>query len=403
MKRFLILMILTGATWLGFAQQQLIHDTIQSKILNQTRRINILLPDTLSMHPQNKKMNVVYVLDGYDTFVNIVGANLSFFSDMESDNGIPPFLIVGIASENTRHDDFIVAGESRKTGRAGQFLDFMSDELFPYIESRYPVTSHRIGVGHSLGGSLLFHALCDRDSLFNAYFIFSPNLIYGNSKLLKDFQANKSNRLDKFLYVSNGDTGELEQGFARGVHALDSLITDSPRKEGFHVRIDYFTDVEHHESLPLSIGRAVKEYLQFSYSAPGDSIFELILAKTNYAEAIKEYYQNHGSYLGYTFYPGVYGFYNTWIIYAFQNEQFKKALQALEWATELHRNDDDLYLLYIAKADAFNELEIKKAALAACDDALKSLQAVRGNFTQEDYKWAEKEINDKISEINQAR
>lgn len=47
----------------------------------------------------------------------------------------------------------------------------MSDELFPCIESRYHVTRHRVGIGHSLGSSLLIYALCERDSLFNTYMI----------------------------------------------------------------------------------------------------------------------------------------------------------------------------------------------------------------------------------------
>ena len=386
----------------GFAQQRIIHDTIRSEILNQTRRINILLPDTSSAHQWNGEMNVAYVLDGYDTFVNIVGSNLAFLSDMESDNGVPAFLIVGIASENTRQDDFIVEGTYRKTGRADRFLKFMSDELFPYIENRYRVTPHRIGVGHSLGGSLLFRALCDRDSLFNAYLIFSPNLVYGNGKLLQDFQAKKPGKLDKFLYISNGDTGDMEQSFAGGVRRLDSLIAGSPCREGLHTRIDFLEDAEHHESLPISIGRAAKEYIRFSYSPPCDSIRTRLLAQTDYAEAIKQYYHDRRPYLGYTYYPGVYGFYNTWIILAFQQEQFKKALPAIEWAAGLHRNSDELYVLYLAKADAYAELGDKKAALAACDEALQSLRAVHGNFAGEDYQWAEKEIGDKVAEINKS-
>lgn len=78
-------------------------------------------------------MNVVYVLDGDDAFVDLVAAHLAFVRDM--DNEIPAFLVVGIVSENTRMDDFMVGDPNRETGRAQKFLSFMSDELFPYIES----------------------------------------------------------------------------------------------------------------------------------------------------------------------------------------------------------------------------------------------------------------------------
>lgn len=112
-------------------------------------------------------------------------------------------------------DDFITEGKYRAMGRADQFLYFVSNELFPYIESHYNLNSHRFRVGHSLGGSLFMHALCDRDSLFNAYMLFSPNLIYEKLRLIRDFKTKSLDNLHKFVFIANGDAGELEQDYPK--------------------------------------------------------------------------------------------------------------------------------------------------------------------------------------------
>lgn len=118
-----------------------------------------------------------------------------------------------------------MVGEGKgETKRAQRLMHFMSDELFPCIESRYHVTRHRVGIGHSLGSSLLMYALCVRDSLFNTYMMFSPNLVYGQDRLLKSFKTKVPVKPDKFVYISKGETGDLEAGYRKGVRRFDSLL-----------------------------------------------------------------------------------------------------------------------------------------------------------------------------------
>ena len=154
------------------------------------------------------------------------------------------------------------------TGRADLFLDFMSNELFPYIEAHYNLNNHRVCVGHSLGGSLCMHVLCNRDSMFNAYMLFSPNLIYEKHQLIRDFKTKNPDSLHKFVFIANGDAGELEQNYLKGVEELDSLITNSPQIDNFKIIFEYMSDVNHSESVPVSFGKAVKEYLGYSYGTP---------------------------------------------------------------------------------------------------------------------------------------
>lgn len=399
MKLFLLLILIFALNPTGFGQQVVVRDTIESEILGQTRHINVVVP-ALPGRQSDCKMNVVYVLDGDDAFVNLVAAHLAFVRDM--DDEVPAFLIVGVVSENTRMDDFMLGGPNRETGRAQQFLSFMSDELFPYIESRYHVNRHRVGVGHSLGGSLLMHALCDRDSLFNAYMMFSPNLVYSNNRLLEDFKAKAPVKLDKFVYLSIGDTGEPEIGYLKGVCRFDSLLVNSPGIKEFEAQIDYLTEVGHSESLPVSLGRGVKEYIAYSYGTPGEDVRKAMLAEDDFAKAFSRYYDNRQEYLGYRYYPGVYNLYNHWIVLAGMNAQPRKILQIADLAIKIHQGDRHRYILYLGKAQAYDDMNDSGSALEACQDAMEALRAERDQYCKEDYKYAEEEINGLVAEIKQA-
>lgn len=399
MRLFLLYLFILALSMDGLGQQVMVRDTIESEILGQTRHVNIVMP-ALSVQLQNQKMNVVYVLDGDDAYVNIVAAHMAFVHDM--DDEIPAFLIVGIPSENTRMDDFMEGSRNGETGRAQKFLSFMSDELFPYIESRYNVTRHRVGIGHSLGGSLLMYALCERDSLFNAYMMFSPNLVYGKDRLLKSFKAKSPVKLNKFVYISNGDTGELEIGYVRGIRRFDSLLVSLPEIKGLDIHIEYLKGVSHMESFPVSIGRGVKEYVAYSYGTPAEDVRKALLAENDFAESFRKYYDNRQAYLGYRYYPGVYHLYNHWIVLAGMNAQPQKILQIAGLAIKIHQGNDHLYILYLAKAQAYDDMNDTASALKACEDAMRSLQSVRNQYSEEDYKYAEEEINAQITELKQA-
>ena len=401
MRNYYLVLLLLMTNLFSYAQQTLIKDSLKSEVLGQTRHLNLVIPDTAGMQP-GKKLNVVYVLDGDNAFVNLVASQISFVTDMESDKGVPAYLVVGIESENTRMDDFITKGEYRATGRADLFLDFMSNELFPYIETRYNLNNHRACVGHSLGGSLFMHALCNRDSMFNAYMLFSPNLIYEKHQLIRDFKTKNPDSLHKFVFIANGNAGELEQNYLKGVEELDSLITNSPQIDNFKIIFEYMSDVNHSESVPVSFGKAVKEYLGYSYGTPKEEERTALLGEEDYAMAVKKIYDNRRLYLGYQFYPEVYPLYNDWITVAGNNEQPDKVIQLAKWAISIYQNDFSHYIMYLAMSEAYMDKDDVKTALKACDDARRAVGLLRETVDPQTYEYALEEINTLVDEIKQA-
>ena len=71
------------------------------------------------------------------------------------------------------------------TGGASKFLRTLKEELIPFIESKYRVTSDRGLAGDSLGGLFAAYVLLNDGSTFSRYLIGSPPLWWDQGMILK--------------------------------------------------------------------------------------------------------------------------------------------------------------------------------------------------------------------------
>jgi len=115
--------------------------TVNSKILNEDREIYVYLPpdykDSGMVYP------VIYLLDGHSLH-NVCASFVQHYSNRDR---IPPAIVVGIASTERLRD---FSSIKRLTGNgvlggggAENFIDFLSEELFPVIEERGVIPSDR--------------------------------------------------------------------------------------------------------------------------------------------------------------------------------------------------------------------------------------------------------------------
>jgi predicted alpha/beta superfamily hydrolase len=63
-------------------------------------------------------------------------------------------------------NDSLVSDE-KNFGQSENFYLFMKEELIPYVEKNYRITSNRSYIGHSLGGLFAFYCLFRKERLFN--------------------------------------------------------------------------------------------------------------------------------------------------------------------------------------------------------------------------------------------
>lgn len=180
--------------------------TLNSKILNEERILNIYLPQNFD---ETKSYPIIYLLDGSmnEDFIHVTGL-VQFFNQMYS---MPETIVVGIANidrkrDFTFHTDLKdLQKDYPTTGHSDKFIDFLEKELKPYIESQFKTTDSYL-FGQSLGGLLATEILLKKPEMFDNYFIISPSLWWDDESLLKQATLLLSKIPDtkKFIYISVG-------------------------------------------------------------------------------------------------------------------------------------------------------------------------------------------------------
>ena len=195
-------------------------DSIQSKILGETRELMIYVPNQGSNSLFiKKKYPVVYLLDGNAHFTSVVGMLQRF-----SGNNITPEMIVVAIPNTDRTRDLthskakpnppmVPEGLANASGGGKNFLSFIEKELVPYIDKTYPTEPYKMLIGHSFGGLFVMNALLEKPELFNSYISIDPSMWWNDKKLLTAYK-NTNLKDDKFknksLYLGIANT--LEKG-----------------------------------------------------------------------------------------------------------------------------------------------------------------------------------------------
>lgn len=210
----------------GFGQQLYYQghtDSLYSNILGEQRHLLIYHPQsnrTLKMGETPSP--VVYLLDGDSQF----SVTTQLLKQLSFD-AMPPSIVVGIVNTNRTRDltptqigsdpsGFDVS----QSGGGDAFLDFMENELIPYIEQNYKTTPYRTLIGHSLGGLLSGYTLATRPHLFHNIISLDPTTTWDDGMLVKKIEeaaeAGKLAGKGYFFAVADSDpTGNSQ---------IDSLL-----------------------------------------------------------------------------------------------------------------------------------------------------------------------------------
>lgn len=220
--------------------------SIESKELNESRTLNIYTPK--SYHPDsNKTYPVIYLLDGSanEDFVHIVG--LIQFLNMSLE--MPETIVVGIANVD-RKRDFTFPTTIKKdkedfptTGSSAKFINFIANELQPYVEKSYKVNNSKTIIGQSLGGLLATEILLKNGKLFNNYIIVSPSLWWDDQSLLKNVDTLINNQKLSHIqvFVAVGEEGKVMKDDTKKLAELASKAKDLTVNFEFFEKEDHAT------------------------------------------------------------------------------------------------------------------------------------------------------------------
>jgi predicted alpha/beta superfamily hydrolase len=231
-------------------------DSLQSNILKEKRLIEVFVPS--GYKPGSKdKYDVLYVLDGGNWNT---GQMINVQRFLEDEHYMPSTIIVSIMGIDRNKDLTPTKIDNWKTsGGADKFLDFMKEELIPYINKTYPSNGDNTLWGHSLGGLFVINALLNTPHTFKGYIAVDPSLWWDNGYIQRIAPAKLPALagLNTTLFIS-GRTGK------DGEHMkIDSMnvILDKMAPAGFTWKSVAYPD-ETHSSIRL---KSMYDGLKFSY------------------------------------------------------------------------------------------------------------------------------------------
>lgn len=214
--------------------------SIQSAILNETRRIDVALPTSFATSSPRRRYPVVVVLDGEASF----SAAASIADELSRNGQVPEAIVVAIENTNRLRDltppGLSVSGSSRNEG-GDRFLDFVEKELLPEVERQFRGAAPLTLVGHSSGGILATYAAATR-SIYCCILALDTPTHLGENWLPARLMERARRGTSPLRYAS------YEARFGWNDAAWKALVEAAPRNWTLHREP---LARENHESMPF--------------------------------------------------------------------------------------------------------------------------------------------------------
>ena len=224
---------------------------LESPSLNDHLEITIALP--VGLDPEGGRTPVIYVLDPIVNFQPVVAAaNYLFMGSTMFGGNMPRVIVAGIGYA-VDHPGQIMAKRARDltpsagksnpiklprfphgVGGAARFLDVLSKQVLPEVESRYPADpKNRTLVGHSFGGLFSLYTLFHSPDMFSRYLCVSPSLWWDNKLALRYEQAWADGHQDLAakVFLAVGREEQSKSGSWRNEGAPNELLAAARQVE----------------------------------------------------------------------------------------------------------------------------------------------------------------------------
>lgn len=230
---------------------------IESEILEEKRLVQIYLPS--NYEESEEKYPVVYLLDGQLFFNHAISLSNKFRQSKLT----PDFIIVGINTSYPQRFGHFSNGMDK-------FIEFMSEEMIPYIEVNYRTNNEKILFGWEYAGSLGFNNMLKNTIAFDGYLLASPFPIWDQIDNLDSLDST-----NMMLYFSS--IGPDEFSVYHGTHKLDSCLS---RKNisGIDWSYSELLNEEHHSTGYPTLYHGLRKYFKYYPEFQEDSFQKFIEA-----------------------------------------------------------------------------------------------------------------------------
>lgn len=192
---------------------------IHSAVLHEDRILLIRFPEDYGT--TEKRYPVLYKLDGYKGVFLQTAATVDYLADMT--DKAPDHIVVAIENTDRNRDMFPERG-------ADLFVQFLKDELTPYIDQNYRTSGSRILCGQSLSSVFALYSFLREPDAFDGYVLSSFGLSPAWLKLFQDELQKRpaETKRTKYLFISNAKTDSYDPDGSRTQNGL--LFIDSLRQ-----------------------------------------------------------------------------------------------------------------------------------------------------------------------------
>lgn len=264
LKQVVCTLFFTCAGFSSLTAQQIVLGNkyeIESTVLEETRSYSVYLPPSYGENLL-KTYPVIYLMDGDYNFLYVSG----LVEQISAIGGkIPEMIVVGLSDKG--HSDYVkdctpADKKLSPEGRSDKFLEFLSQELKPQMDSLYLTSPCDFLVGQSLGGLFAINALLNQPLAFQNYIAISPSLWWDDfsaAKEVPDF-FEKYENLERSLYLTLGnERGMGVLGFANALDVgefADTYLKKTPL--GLDYVFRQYPDENHNSVGSISISDGLK-------------------------------------------------------------------------------------------------------------------------------------------------
>ena len=242
--KLIVCFVLLANTFFG----QRVSESIETKNIG-TRAFTVVTPPSYESSPE-KKYPTLVLLDGEYLLDPFEGA-LKYGNYWDD---LPEMIIIAIHQNNgdTRFKDSEFDDAGFPSGSGAQFFEFIGQELFPYLESKYRTLPFRVIAGHDTTAGFLNFYLYKDNPIFNGYISLAPEM----APEMENRVADRLSKLTKpvFYYQATGenDLAEINEKATE----LDTNIKAIPNQK-FGYLNDTFKGASHYSLVIKAIPNAL--------------------------------------------------------------------------------------------------------------------------------------------------
>jgi predicted alpha/beta superfamily hydrolase len=263
-----------------------VHPKFHARALDNDRDILVYLPPGYK-DQRDRRYPVLYMHDGqnvFDAATSFMGVEWGADETagrLISDGTIEPLIIVAIANTPRRIDEYTLSRDAHRDagGMGRQYMQFVVDEVKPFIDKTYRTKSGRddTGVGgSSLGGTISLELCRAYPNVFGRCAAMSPALWWNDYELLKRFQKDagwiKYCRFWIDVGSAEGKTQAERNAYLGGLLRLEAKLIFAGLKKGQGYEVLVVDGAQHNEA---AWGARVDKVLTFlfpptpaSYNSP---------------------------------------------------------------------------------------------------------------------------------------